>query len=176
MRRQAPSGHLTPRGMSLLCRKTIPLIGRIRMPKSSLSSINLKRPVMQTRKQYRKKHINHDGYYEEMNRNTAGPEPNPCPAAGLTGCTPVCQGFELLFCRKGGSGLRRFRLKIILLCFASQKQVLLVLCKRLLLINRCYLQLPDQSTFAALQPVLGRLSLRQSAHQQYCRFCQLHML
>lgn len=36
---------------------------------------------------------------------------------------------ELLFCRKGGSGLRRFRLKIILLCFASQKQVLLVLCQ-----------------------------------------------
>lgn len=83
---------------------------------------------------------------------------------------------KLLFCRKGGSGLRRFRLKIILLCFASQKQVLLVLCKRLLLINRCYLQLPDRSTFAALQPVLGRLSLRQSVHQQYCRSCQLRML
>ena len=36
---------------------------------------------------------------------------------------------ELLFCRKGGSGLRRFRLKIILLCFASQKQVLLAFCQ-----------------------------------------------
>ena len=67
MRRQAPSGHLAPHGMSLLCREAIPVICRI------------------------------DWLYTGMSR------------------------VELLFCRKGGSGLRRFRLKIILLCFASQK-------------------------------------------------------
>ena len=176
MRRQAPSGHLAPHGMSLLCRKAIPLIGRIRMPKSSLSSINLMRPVMQTRKQYRKKHINHDGYYEEMNRKTAGPEPDLCPAAALTGCTPVCQGLNCYFVEKAAAACAASALKSSCSVLHLKNKYYWLFAKRLLLINRCCLQLPDQSTFAALQPVLGRLSLRQSVHRQYCRSCQLHML
>ena len=67
---------------------------------------------MQTRKQYRKKHINHDGYYEEMNRKTAGPEPDLCPAAGLTGCTQVCQGLNCYFVEKAAAACAASALKL----------------------------------------------------------------
>ena len=85
-------------------------------------------------------------YYEEVDRKAAGLERNSCtvgsvlcrPHAGLTGCNRNVKSRDerrlttppltsprsaVIFCRKGGSSLRRSRLKIFMLYFAPQFSV-----------------------------------------------------